>query len=137
LLTIDRVPLIFSGDEVALAYREVGALFDRRGPSRRALDRTRKLIAVRKQSAALRRGEFAEVGRAGRVYAFIRTQGKDRVLVMLNASDGRRDMSFGVGIEPWRTLRLRDLIEDREVKPKGSPESLGIEPFGSRILRID
>lgn len=48
MLTIDRIPLIFSGDEVATAYREVGALFDRGGPKSHDLDRARRLIAVRR-----------------------------------------------------------------------------------------
>lgn len=137
MLTIDRIPLIFSGDEVALAYREVGTLFDRGGPSRRDLEWARRLIAVRKHSTALRRGDFAEVGTAGDVYAFVRTHGDDRVLVMLNTAAGHRDVSFGIGTEPWRTLGLHDLIEDRVVKPKGSPEPLGIEPFGARLLGVD
>jgi glycosidase len=37
LLTIDRIPLIYSGDEVGLDYREAGSLFVGGGPSRRDL----------------------------------------------------------------------------------------------------
>lgn len=137
MLTIDRIPLIFSGDEVATAYREVGALFERGGASNHDLDRARRLIAVRRQSAALRRGDFAEISAAGAVYAFMRTHGNERVLVLLNTSGEHRKVSFPVGTESWRSLGLHDLIEDRETKPKESPEPLGIEPFGARILRME
>jgi alpha-amylase len=137
MLTIDRIPLIFSGEEVALAYREVGTLFDRGGPSRDDLDRAERLIAVRKHSAALRRGDFAEVGTAGAVYAFVRSHASERVLVLLNTSGERREVSLQVGTEPWRTLGLHDLIEDRDAKTRESPEPLGIEPWGARILRME
>ena len=67
----------------------------------------------------------------------MRSYGKDTVLVLLNASEGRRDVSVGIGPgRPWRGLGLHDMIADREVKPKGSPEPLGIEPFGARILEV-
>lgn len=72
----------------------------------------------------------------GAVYAFLRSKGTERVLVLLNASGGHRTVSFAVGTAPWSSLGLHDLIEDREAKPKGSPEPLGIEPWGTRILRI-
>jgi alpha-amylase len=136
MLTIDRIPLIFSGDELATAYREVGTLFDGGGPNSHDLDRARRVIAVRRHSAALRRGDFAEVGAAGAVYAFVRADGSERVLVLLNTSGGSREVSFPVGTERWRSLGLHDLIEDREAKTKGSPEPLGIEPWGARILRV-
>jgi hypothetical protein len=57
---------------------------------------------------------------------------------LLNASDERRDVSVGIGRgRAWRDLELHDLLTGRDVKPKGSPEPLGIEPFGTRILRVD
>ena len=47
-------------------------------------------------------------------------------------------MSFGIASgRPWRDLELHDLIGDREVKQKGSPKPLKIEPFGARILRVN
>jgi hypothetical protein len=138
LLTIDRIPFLYSGDEVALDYREVGGLFVGGGPSPRDLAWVKTLIALRKRSTALRRGDFTEIAIPEPVYAFVRSHGSETVLVMLNASDGRRDVSVEIGPKrPWRDLGLHDLIGDREVKPKGSPEPLGIKPFGVRILKVD
>ena len=138
LLTIDRIPYLYSGDEVALDYREVGGLFVGSGPSPRDLAWVKTLIALRKRTVALRRGDFTEIATRGPVYAFVRSHGSETVLVMLNASDGRREVSTGIGLgRPWRDLGLHDLIGDRKVKPRGSPEPLGIEPFGVRILKVE
>jgi Alpha amylase, catalytic domain len=138
LLTCDRIPLINSGDEEALDYREVGGLFVGGGPSPRDLAWVKTLIALRKRSAALRRGVFTEIAMPGSVYAFLQSYGTETVLVMLNTSGGRQEVSFGIGRgRPWRDLGLHDLIGDREVKPQGSPVPLGIEPFGVRILQVD
>ena len=138
LLTIDRIPLIYSGDEVGLDYRDVGALFAGGGPSRRDFAWMEKLIALRRRTPVLRRGNFTEIATSGSVYAFVRSLGMDTVLVMLNTSEERRDVTFGIRSgQPWRDLGLHDLIGDREIKQKGSPESLKIEPFGARILKVD
>jgi alpha-amylase len=138
LLTIDRIPFFYSGDEVALDYREVGALFAAGQPSPRDLTWAQKLIALRRRTAALRQGDFTEIATPEPVFAFLRSHGRETVLVLLNASDERRDVSIGIGPgRPWRDLGLHDLIGDREVKSKGSPDPLGIEPFGARILKVD
>jgi alpha-amylase len=137
LLTIDRVPFLYSGNEAQLDYREVGALFARGGPGRRDLAWAEKLIGLRKQSAALRRGDFTEIATPAPVYAFVRSHGKETVLVLLNASDEPRDVMTGIGRgRSWRDLGLHDLIGDTEVKPKGSAEPLRIEPFGVRVLKV-
>jgi alpha-amylase len=138
LLTIDRIPFLYSGDEATSGYRAVGALFAGDQPSPVDLARVKKLIALRKRSNALRRGDFTEIATPEPVYAFVRSHGGEMVLVLLNASDERRDVSVGIGPgRAWRDLELHDLLTGREVKPKGSPEPLGIEPFGARILRVD
>jgi glycosidase len=138
LLTIDRIPFLYSGDEVALDYREVGALFATGPPSPRDLTWAQGLIALRKRTAALRRGDFTKIATPEPVFAFLRSHGRETVLVLLNASDERRDVSIGIGPgRPWRDLGLHDLIGDREVKPKGSPDPLGLGPFGACILKVE
>ena len=60
---------------MALDYREVGALFAGNQPSPRDLAWMKKLIALRKQSKALRRGDFTEIATPESVYAFVRSHG--------------------------------------------------------------
>ena len=88
-LMLDRVPLLYAGNELGIAFREVGGAFpaDRRDSP--FLREVKALIALRKREPALRRGEFTEVLARDGVYAFLRTSGDDRILVVLNGSARR------------------------------------------------
>ena len=71
-LMLDRVPLLYAGNELGIAFREVGGAFpdDRRDSA--FLKEVKALIALRKREPALRRGEFSEVFARDAVYAFLR-----------------------------------------------------------------
>ncbi|MGQ0636482.1 MAG: alpha-amylase family glycosyl hydrolase [Planctomycetaceae bacterium] len=137
LLTTDRVPVLYTGDEAALDYRATGALFAAGVPASPALERTRKLIALRKREPALREGDFTEVGQPGPVFAFLRNKADRRVLIVLNASDAARNVEFTIGDQPWSEAQLHDLLEERVVKPRGGAGLITVEPFGARVLRVD
>jgi hypothetical protein len=138
LLTIDRTPLIYSGDEVALDYHEVGALFTGGGSNPRDLAWVQKLIALRRRTEALRRGDFTEIAAPGAVFGFARSLGAETVMIILNTSDEPKEVSCGIGPgRSWREFGLYDLIGDKEVKQKGSHEPLRIEALGARILKVD
>ena len=61
VLMLDRVPLLYAGNELGIAFREVGGAFpaDRRGSV--FLKDVKALIALRKREPALRTGDFAEL----------------------------------------------------------------------------
>jgi hypothetical protein len=62
----------------------------------------------------------------------------ETALVVLNMSEERQDVSVEIGSErPWRDIGLHELIGNKEVKHKGNPEPLGIEPFGGHILKVE
>ncbi len=96
-LMLDRVPLLYAGNELGIAFREVGGAFpaDRRDSA--FLKEVKALIALRKREPALRRGEFSEVLARDAVYAFLRTSGEDRILVVLNGSGAAKDFSMPIG----------------------------------------
>ena len=127
LLTLDRVPLIYSGDELALAYRDVGAAFrvDRRESA--FLGDIKHLIAVRKAEPALRRGAWVEVEAGGPVYAFLRVLDQESVLVVVNSSNEARALRFQFGVKAWKDYRLDDLLTDMPAKlaRDDSPIELG------------
>jgi hypothetical protein len=86
----------------------------------------------------LRRGDFTEITSPEPVFSFVRSYATETIVVILNTSENRRDVSLGIGSgRPWRDLLLHDMIRDRTVKRKGSPEPLGIEPFGALILNVE
>jgi len=136
ILTLDRIPLLYAGNELGIAFRDVGKAFP---PDRRDspfLKEVKALIALRKREPALRRGDFAELVARDSIYAFLRTSGEDRILVVLNGSNRPREFAMPIGDRMWKDYRLEDLIAGEVVKPPGSEAAIKLEAFGSRILKM-
>ncbi len=135
VLMLDRVPLLYAGNELGVASHEVGAAFpaDRRDSS--FLKDVKTLIALRKREPALRRGNFDEVFSRDSVYVFQRTLGDDRILVALNGSDQAKTFAMPIGNRAWRSIRLEDLICGGVTKAAGSEAAIEVEAFGVKIMR--
>ena len=136
LLTLNRIPLLYSGDEVAVSYRAVGGVFAPELQASPFLEYTRKLIALRKKEKALRNGNLVEVHSRDPIYAYLRTQGADRILVMFNHSAEHHSVSFPLGTLPWTDCDLFDLLSAQKVKARANAGPVVIEPFSARVLRV-
>jgi cyclomaltodextrinase / maltogenic alpha-amylase / neopullulanase len=135
-MTLDRVPLVYTGDEAGASYRETGALFAPPLQSSPFLACMKSLIALRRKETALRRGEFAEVSARDSIYAFTRTLGSRRILVILNNSAERRQARFPIAGTAWADCALDDLLSEKPAKAVGVSTPLEMEPFGARILSV-
>lgn len=140
ILTLDRVPLLYPGDELGVAIREVGGAFPP-GDGRRespVLKQVQALIALRRRERALRRGTFTEVLARDGLYAFLRTDtdGGDRILVILNASSRAQSFAATIGGVAWDTPRLDDLLAGGIARPAGSGASVELKPLGARVLKV-
>lgn len=136
ILTLDRVPLLYAGDELGVAFTEVGGAFPADRHASPFLQKVKALIALRNREPVLRQGDFTEVFAHDSVYAFVRTLGDDRILVVLNGSEQARPFSASLGDRAWRECLLEDLIHPGEGKPAGEDVRIELEAFGSRILRV-
>jgi glycosidase len=135
-LMLDRVPLLYAGNELGIASHEVGAAFPADRQDSPFLKDVKALIALRKREPALRRGNFAEVLARDAVYAFLRTLGDDRIVVVLNGSERPKTFAMPIGDCAWRSLQLDDLIGGEVAKAAGSEAAIELQAFGARILRI-
>jgi glycosidase len=136
LLMLDRVPLLYAGNELGVASDEVGAAFPADRHDSSFLKDVKSLIALRKREPALRRGNFDEVFSRDAVYAFQRTLSDDRILVVLNGSDKPKTFAMPIGNHAWRSLQLDDLIGGGVNKAAGSEAAIEVQAFGARIMRI-
>ncbi len=136
ILMLDRVPLLYAGNELGSAFREVGGAFpaDRRDSA--FLKDVKALIALRKREPALRRGDFSEVLARQGVYAFLRTSGEDRILVVLNGSDQATTIALPIRGREWKGCSLEDLVAGGIAKPVGSEAAIEVNSFSARILRV-
>ena len=97
----------------------------------------KQLIAIRKESAALRQGDyqtlFADEQRS--IYAFARRQDNERVLIAMNAAGepARLELSAAnLGLNNGD--QLRSLTDQRTVGVEGDQVSILLEPFSGMLL---
>jgi hypothetical protein len=133
---LDRVPILYAGNELGIAFSDVGAAFPADRQNSPFLKDVKALIALRKREPALRRGTFTEVFSRDAMYVFLRTLGDDRVLVVLNGSNRPSTFAMPIGNSAWRSYQLEDLIHGGIVKPAGSDAPIEVQAFGARIMRL-
>jgi alpha-amylase len=136
ILMLDRVPLLYAGNELGIAFSDVGGAFPADRRDSLFLKDVKSLIALRKREPALRRGDFTEVFARDSVYAFLRTLGQDRILVVLNGASKAGKFAAAIADRSWKSWRLEDPITGRVAKPEGSDAAIEIEAFGSKIMRV-
>jgi len=142
--TLPGVPLLYNGEEVANdrpldLFEKVDIDWSR---SREMGEMNRKLYALRRSNPALRTGSFERVkGTVERdVYAYIRSSGKSRVLVVLNFSNEARTVTLQMpdlsGAASGAQCRFRELFLDQEwdVPTRGGDVQLMLEPLGYRVF---
>jgi glycosidase len=136
ILTLDRVPLLYAGNELGIAFREVGGAFPAGRKKSPFLKDVKALIALRKREPALRHGDFTEVFARDSVYAFLRSSGESHILIVLNGSDRTQQFATPIDDRPWRDCRLEDLIAGGMMKQTGGAARMEVAAFGSRVLRV-
>jgi alpha-amylase len=136
LLTANRIPLLYSGDEVGLSYRAPGALFAGSNSNPEFLAYIKRLIALRKQQPALRQGDYRQIQAQDSVCAFLRTHSQDAILVLLNNEDRQQSVHVAVAGRNWEDLSFFDLLQQKGVKSKGSAAPIALAPFGAAVLKI-
>jgi len=91
-----------------------------------------QLIAIRKKSSPLRRGDFQEVFRDDKRggYGFARILGEESLLAVFNASGTRRHYRLKVDALKWQDGRIiHDLLGRQEMIVSGDEMNLTLEPW--------
>ena len=142
LLTIPGVPVIDYGDEFGMTgaadpdnrrmMRFGSQLSD---PEQQTLLNVKKLIKVRKENPALRYGDFYTLQADTDIYAFVRSDLNERILVVLNKSD--REISTVIAFPyAFKGNLLSDLITGED-KPIGNYRaSITMKPYSYSIYKL-
>jgi alpha-amylase len=140
ILTLDRVPLLYAGNELGIEVKNAGDAFPDDRQERPFYRDVHRLIALRRKLDVLRHGAFVEVAAADGVYAYLRVLGSEQVLVVLNGSSRTVPFHPSMGPRRWAQVELVDLLSDEGetalVKRSGAAEPLRVEPYGGRVLRV-
>lgn len=97
-------------------------------------DHMQRLISARKQTPALRRGNFQRIFVDDRrhSYAFVRSLGNQKVVVVLNASATQRHLRLPVGGIGWYDGQIvHNLLGEGEYLVSGEDLKVSLSPWGS------
>ncbi len=136
VLMLDRVPLLYAGNELGIAFSEVGGAFPADRQDSSFLKDVKALIALRKRELVLRRGTFAEILSRDAMYVFLRALGDDQILVVLNGSNKPKTFAMPIGKRAWHSCQLDDLIGGEIAKPARNEAPMEVQAFGTRIVRL-
>ncbi len=152
LFALDGIPSIFNGQEIGDERHPYGTdrLFERGRPirdlDRRGLfDFYRALARLRAAHPALHAGDYAEaaVEPAGRLFAFRRQAGGERIWTVVNLGAKPRAAALALeadGLDAAAELQLADLMTGEEFPVAAGSlhtATIPMEGYSTRILRLD
>ncbi|MBZ0268288.1 alpha-glucosidase C-terminal domain-containing protein, partial [bacterium] len=138
-MTYVGAPHVYYGDEIAIrggADPDCRRTFDWRWKDedeRAAMHEWyRKLIHLRRDHAVFTRGDFTTLFAEGSVYAYLRSDGDEAFVVVLNAGD--RAVDVDVPVEGVRTRFVDALIDDAaEQAAEGGKLRVRLEPASGTV----
>jgi len=147
LFTIPGVPSLYAGSEWGItgtrtrtddrALRpclDLGTM--RRNYSSDLPDAIRRLIAVRRGSEALRRGDYRQLAVASEQLAFLRQTPQEAVAVVVNAAPSEQTVTLD--LREWSNARLVDLLNPpASYRVERGRARIDVPARWTRVLRIE
>jgi glycosidase len=140
-MTYEGAPHVYYGDEIGM---EGGKDPDCRRPfiwtwsdepeRVKVRDHYKRLIAIRKEHAALRSGSFTTLVAQGRAYAFERAGAGERLITALNAGEEPVTLELEPTVRPADGTRYRDLVSGSVGTAAGGRVSLTLGPLQGAVL---
>ncbi len=143
ILTIPGVPVIYYGDEIGM----IGA----HDPDNRRMMRfdnnlnefekqtfkdVSKLTHIRKDHPALRYGDFLTLQADKNIYAYVRSDMNERILVVLNKSENEQVINLNLP-EIYNLKTATDLTKGDSFRINENMISFNVKGIGLRILKLN
>jgi glycosidase len=142
-MTYVGMPAIYYGDEIGLKGGKKwedcrrGMIWDEKKQDLDLLDFCKTLIKVRKNRVTLARGDFATLQADSKtnVYAYLRTDRNDQLLIALNNSPRRRNVTIeGKRLVLHKEALLTDLLTGKDFEMSAEDIHLSLKPYAGVIL---
>lgn len=164
LMTLRGIPQLYAGDEIGMDGGEdpdnrrdfPGGFGDtpnaftpagRTPDQQRLWEETQQLLALRRRHRALRHGRHRDLVVEGRQWAFLREDGKEKLLVVVNGSGNRAEVQIPAAAicdgAPNRLCTVNPVhtsfpVSERKERKMQVRETLRVpvEAFGYRVFRV-
>ena len=144
LMTYIGAPVIYYGDEVGIMGGEDPdcrrtMIWNKNQQNIDLLNFYKKIIKLRRESLALRRGNFKCLYQQGGLYCFSRQLNEEKIVVALNNSDKNEEINISLTeIKTGKKLKIEDIFESKEGSFVIEQDELSIKvpAYNFKILSI-
>jgi len=120
LMTYIGAPVVYYGDEVGVMGGEDPdcrrtMIWDKNQQNGDLLNFYKKIIKLRRESLALRRGNFKCLYQQGGFYCFLRQLNEEKIIVALNNSNKNEEINISLPeIKTGKKLKIEDIFEGKK-----------------------
>jgi cyclomaltodextrinase / maltogenic alpha-amylase / neopullulanase len=143
LLTIPGIPIIYYGDEIGMTgssdpdNRRMMRFDDELNDNeRQTFNDVSKLIHIRKEHSALRYGDFLTLQADENIYAYLRSDMNERILVVVNKNSNQQKVELTLpGM--YKVNKAKDIVSGNEFEVKNNKLEINVEGIGYLIINLD
>jgi glycosidase len=143
LLTIPGVPIIYYGDEIGMTgasdpdNRRIMRFGDQLNENeKQTLNDVSKLIHIRKDHPALRYGDFQTLQADENVYAYLRSDVNERILIVINKSPVPKNLEYVIPAV-YKVNRAKDLVSGKGFYTINDELKVDVGGLGYLILELE
>jgi glycosidase len=143
LLTSNRVPLIYSGNEFGIDYAEPGALFAS-GLDETYHENFKKLIQIARDTKAFRRGSLTELDTTSNIISYARQHEGETFIVVLNNAPASQSLRIDLKARAISCSRVKNLLleNDPNIQLDNNESgtvslSVHLKPWESKIIHCE
>lgn len=143
LLSIPGIPTIYYGDEIGMTgaadpdNRRMMRFGDQLSKAEKEnLADVRNLIKIRRNNPALRYGDYYTLQADKNIFAYVRSDMNERVMVVLNKNTGEQNIDLTLPVY-YGTKNITDILTGKEISVTDNKVTVPVSGIGYRFFKLE